>query len=92
VPARRQWAALLSPGSGAVDLADYLSGLGADTSGWQFWDVTGISADGSAITGYGVFNQGPLTAWVITGIPGPAGFSALCAGSLFMLGRRRRTP
>jgi len=42
--------------SGMVDLNTFLPTLGVDLSGWTLTEASGLSADGSAITGYGAFN------------------------------------
>jgi probable HAF family extracellular repeat protein len=41
---------------GMVNLNTYLPSLGLDLTGWTLTSATGISADGSAIVGYGTFN------------------------------------
>ncbi len=55
-------------GLGMVDLETYLVGLGVDMTGWVMNSATGISADGSAITGYGSFN-GQDRAFLLRGVP-----------------------
>lgn len=55
---------------GMVDLNSYLAALGLDLSGWTLSSATGISADGSAIAGYGDFN-GATRAFLISSIPAP---------------------
>jgi hypothetical protein len=53
---------------GMVDLNTYLSLLGVDLTGWTLAEVTGISADGSALVGYGTFN-GADRAFLVRGLP-----------------------
>lgn len=55
---------------GMVDLGDYVSALGVNMSGWDLGEVRGISADGSALVGLGIFN-GQLAGWVVTGLGTP---------------------
>jgi hypothetical protein len=53
-----------------VDLNVYLSSLGLDLTGWTLTQASGISADGSAIAGYGDFN-GATRAFLVSNIPAP---------------------
>jgi probable HAF family extracellular repeat protein len=55
---------------GMVDLNTYLSSLGFDLTGWTLTQASGISADGSAIAGYGDFN-GATRAFLISNFPAP---------------------
>ena len=55
---------------GMVDLNTYLSSLGLDLTGWSLTQASGISADGSAIAGYGEFN-GATRAFLVSKIPAP---------------------
>jgi probable HAF family extracellular repeat protein len=55
---------------GMVDLDAYLSSRGLDLTGWSLTQASGISADGSAIAGYGDFN-GVTRAFLVSGIPAP---------------------
>ena len=55
---------------GMVDLNTYLSSLGLDLTGWTLTERASISADGSAIVGYGDFN-GETRAFLISSIPAP---------------------
>jgi probable HAF family extracellular repeat protein len=61
---------LWTPALGMVDLNTYLPSLGLALTGWTLTDVRGISADGSAIVGYGTLN-GADRAFLVTGIPVP---------------------
>ncbi|MGH7244989.1 MAG: PEP-CTERM sorting domain-containing protein [Phycisphaerales bacterium] len=51
-----------------VDLNSYFSMLGVDLTGWVLVEARGLSADGTAIAGYGRFN-GEDRAWIVTGLP-----------------------
>jgi hypothetical protein len=57
-----------------VDLNAYLPSQGLDLTGWTLESATGISADGTTIAGYGMFN-GLARAWLVTGLPTPG---AIC--------------
>ncbi len=60
--------------TGPVDLKAWLISQGADLSNWVLSDVTGLSYDGSVITGTGFFNN-QQRAWVVnlnTPIPEPS--------------------
>lgn len=79
---------------GIVSLYDYLFSSGVDLTGWsRFSDVQGISADGSTVSGTGVYN-GFARAFMISGLsfaPVPGGGIA-CFFALFtscIAGRRR---
>lgn len=61
---------------GLVNLNTHLAALGVDLTGWTLGSVTGVSADGSSLTGAGTLN-GVSRAWVvhvpsIEGTRGPA--------------------
>ena len=56
---------------GMVDLNEYLPLYGLNLTGWTLTQASGISADGSAITGYGSFN-GATRSFLITGLSAPA--------------------
>jgi len=63
-------AMLWTPTIGMVDLNSYLPTLGLDLTGWTLSSARAISADGSAIVGYGAFN-GATRSFLISGIPVP---------------------
>ncbi|MDX2199336.1 MAG: hypothetical protein SF069_10250 [Phycisphaerae bacterium] len=80
---------------GFEDLDQYLLGRGVDISGWaQFYDVRGISADGTAICGWGrVFPSFAPRAFVVRGLSPvcgpritaqPQGSVTCVGGSTFM--------
>jgi probable HAF family extracellular repeat protein len=52
---------------GMVDLNTYLPAHGVNLSGWVLTSVRGISADGSALAGYGTFN-GAERAFLVSGL------------------------
>ena len=54
---------------GMVDLNTYLPTLGVDLTGWHLNQSTGVSADGTAIVGYGTIS-GEMRAWRVAGLPG----------------------
>jgi probable HAF family extracellular repeat protein len=52
--------------AGSKNLQQFLTDdLGLDLTGWTLESATGISADGSVITGYGVNPDGNREAWVV---------------------------
>src|SRR6185436_3997170 len=53
--------------TGLVDLGEFLARLGVDLSGWTFSKAIAISANGTAMTGGGLFH-GEYRAWAVTGI------------------------
>lgn len=59
---------LWTSGLGKVDLNTYLPTVGIDLTGWLLSNATALSYDGSAIAGYGAFNN-EQRAWVVTGLP-----------------------
>jgi probable HAF family extracellular repeat protein len=67
--------------TGMVDLNNRLASLGVDMTGWTLTDVRGLSADGSSLTGWGVFN-GEERAWLVTALPEPASLALLAIGLL----------
>jgi uncharacterized membrane protein len=75
-------------GAGVVDLNAYLPTLGVDLTGWQLTEANGLSADGSVITGTGLYN-GQLRAWVVTGVPCPSAAALLGMASIVAARRRR---
>ncbi|HMN42480.1 MAG TPA: GC-type dockerin domain-anchored protein [Phycisphaerales bacterium] len=58
---------LWTPALGMVELSQYLAGLGVDLTGWQLNRAQAISADGTAIVGYGVYGI-HTHGYVITGL------------------------
>jgi uncharacterized membrane protein len=56
------------PAFGMLDLNDYLPQLGVDLSDWQLTRAQAISADGTAIVGYGLFQGLTLHGWVVRGL------------------------
>ena len=72
---------------GMVDLNTYLPSIGIDLTGWTLTSALGISADGSAIAGYGKYN-GIDRAYLVT-IPAPATPWVLAVGGVLVLRRRR---
>ncbi|MBY0262078.1 MAG: hypothetical protein K2Q20_07020 [Phycisphaerales bacterium] len=75
--------------AGVVDLRMYLTGLGVSLSGWSLNEASAISADGTAITGIGVFN-GQQTSWVASGLPIPTPGAGLVLGVGGVIAFRRR--
>jgi len=57
------WTATL----GMVALNTYLPTVGVNLAGWTLRNAYDVSADGTAITGFGVYN-GALRGWVVTGL------------------------
>ncbi len=72
---------LWTQAAGMADLNAWLPTLGVNLTGWVLSEATGISSDGTAIVGSGIF-QGATRAWVVHGIPEPATAALL----LFALG------
>ena len=54
-----------------LDLNTYLPSIGVDLTGWHLTKVNSISADGSAIVGYGVYQGGSYRAFLVTGLTVP---------------------
>jgi hypothetical protein len=79
-----------TPTLGMRDLQSYLTGLGADLTGWTLWDARGVSADGLTMVGTGRSPSGIEQGWIAT-IPAPGPWMALGAGALWAARRRRRT-
>jgi probable HAF family extracellular repeat protein len=72
---------------GMVDLNTYLPTIGVDLTGWYLMEARGLSADGSAIAGYGMLN-GNLRAFLVT-IPAPGPALAIMFSSVVVSRRRR---
>lgn len=71
------------------DVGTFLSGIGSTgQDGWTLLEVTGVSADGSMITGVGVNPIGQTTGWYAP-IPSPGALSLLGLGGLLASRRRR---
>lgn len=86
-------AALWIMGAGGAyeyhDVGTYLSNLGSTgQDGWTLRAVTGVSADGSMITGVGVNPLGQTTGWYAT-IPAPGSIALLGLSGLVAARRRR---
>src|SRR5207253_2320584 len=54
--AGRAW--IFVPGTGVMDLRDYLFAKGLDVSGWLFGNLTAISMDGMVLAGSATHNGG----------------------------------
>jgi hypothetical protein len=62
------------------ELDQVLTGLGLDLTGWTLRQVTGLSADGQTIVGWGTNPNGDTEAWLASlsvAEPGTAGLVAL---------------
>ncbi|MEA5557688.1 hypothetical protein [Nodularia spumigena] len=64
-------AAMWSTQVGMVDLTNHLASLGVNMTGWVLTDAWGVSDDGSAISGTGLFN-GQNRAFLVTNVPCPS--------------------
>jgi len=82
-------ALLWTPALGAVDFNTYLPTVGVDLTGWTLQYASSVSADGSAITGTGLFN-GQTRAFFVTGLPIPSPAPATLLGLSGLLAVRRR--
>lgn len=80
---------LWTPSTGAIAISDYFASLNINTSGWVFQQTTGMSHDGSVITGTGR-HFGQELGWVAMGVPAPGVTGFLLALAL-PFARRRRT-
>lgn len=88
---------LWTPALGMVDLTTWLIAQGVDLTGWDLERATAVSRDGTAITGWGVYN-GQYASWVVTGlnlspvaVPSSGGIGVmLCCWDMFRPRRRRR--
>jgi probable HAF family extracellular repeat protein len=82
---------LWTPALGTVDLNAYLPTIGVDLTGWTLHSVTDISDDGTAILGYGTHDGRPDEAFLVTGVPEPAGAALVFTlAGLATCGRRGR--
>lgn len=77
-----------TPSTGPIRVADYFASINVNTFGWVFNQTTGMSHDGSVITGTGRY-FGQELGWVATGVPGPS-TSALAIIAGLWVSRRRR--
>ena len=59
-----------TPATGTILIADHLQGRGVNLSGWTITDVTGISVDGTAMCGNGIFG-GQALGWVARNLACP---------------------
>ncbi len=84
-----QRAFLWTQSLGMVDLNTYLPALGVNLTGWLLVSAQSISADGTAIAGYGIHN-GQNQAFLISGIPAPGAAGLLVLAGLGAARRRRR--
>ena len=57
-----------TPTLGTQLLSTHLAARGVNLAGWQLRDATGISADGTAMCGIGIFG-GQSVGWVVSGLP-----------------------
>lgn len=73
---------------GMRKLQDVLTTLGLDTAGWRLQEATGVSADGSVITGFGVNPQGATEAFVVRFVPEPGTAVVLLLGGACILLKR----
>ena len=74
-----------------VDLADYLTSLGADLQGWQLRRATAISGDGRTIVGNGNSPEGGRRSWIAI-VPEPSGFAMLLSAiGILSVFRNRKT-
>ncbi len=53
---------------GMTRLEDVLTWLGVNLTGWDLNEVTGISADGTALCGNGTYNGSQSLGWVVRGL------------------------
>ncbi|MCA9239745.1 MAG: hypothetical protein KDA37_06085 [Planctomycetales bacterium] len=77
----------------AIDFQEYLlNEFGLDLPGWDLQAATGVSADGTVITGYGINPDGNREAWVVdlTAVPEPGALSLIALGGLSTLLPRGR--
>lgn len=85
------FAALWNAQREMLNLNTYAASIGIDLTGWDLWDATGISADGTRIVGSGLYEVSPgywrEQPWVMT-IPAPGATGVL--GLALVMGTRRR--
>jgi probable HAF family extracellular repeat protein len=81
-----------TPSLGARVIGPHLTSRAVNLAGWTITDVTGISADGTAMCGNGIFAGQPL-GWVVRNLPCPAFNSPIgvigdngCVGGMAVLG------
>ena len=60
-----------TPALASKPLAAHLTSRGVNLAGWQLTDATGVSADGTAMCGLGLFNSTPR-GWVVRNLPCPS--------------------
>jgi hypothetical protein len=73
-------------------IQDILENNGVDMTDWTLTRASGVSADGTAIVGYGTNPDGNTEAWLVTGytpVPEP---SALALGGILLFRRRPFEP
>ena len=85
-----QSATIWDAAGGTRTLQSELARLGLDLTGWSLIAATGISPDGQAIAGAAFNPSGQVEAFLVTGIPEPAGAVALLAVAAGVLSMRRR--
>lgn len=61
-------AAMISSGAGLQNLNDYLPTVGVNLAGWNLWETTGVSADGTVLVGNGTY-FGQERGWIVRDIP-----------------------
>jgi probable HAF family extracellular repeat protein len=85
-------AAMWTSTFGSVDLNAYLPTLGINLTGWNLTDATGISYDGSVISGNGTFN-GVMAAWIVStsSVPEPSALLLIALGGFALIATPRRT-
>ena len=69
-------AAMISSGAGLQNLNDYLPAVGVDLTGWNLWETTGVSADGTVLVGNGSY-LGQERGWIVRDIP------SVCAPKIY---------
>lgn len=69
-------AAMISSGAGLQNLNDYLPTVGVNLTGWNLWETTGVSADGTVLVGNGSF-LGQERGWIVRDIP------SVCAPKIY---------
>jgi probable HAF family extracellular repeat protein len=74
---------------GVRDLADVLTDLGVDLTGWTLWRAYGVSADGNTIVGCAYNPDGYLEAYVAH-IPEPSTLALLTLATLIAARRQRQ--